>query len=140
MTNQSHPTRVEEAFINSPYLSNSNYYKTENGVSAKSWYPFDDENMKTNAWSSKEMEVMFYSTGLCKINFSIKSINSIFKWGIRLLDKSKKQLFSIEFAPLVVDSENNDKLRSFKLERRFAEIDDSLLKKCIYIQVCNLNN
>jgi len=127
-----------EAYETAPLIVFSNHYTTENGISAKSWYPKDEQNSHTSQWLKNDINIVFYSTGLCKLHFLLSEDNSSYSWGIRFLDQFKKEMKTISFAPLLIDTLGNKKARQVKLERRIADITDSFIKEANFIQLVNL--
>jgi len=132
-------TRLDEAFINVPLMASSNFYKTENGVSAKAWNPFENEDLNPSNWSSSDLNIVLFSTGSCKLNFSVNAQNMIYNWSIRILDESSNELLSFDFAPFSIEGSSNRVARQFKMERRFRELNDEMVEKAAYIQLVNLS-
>lgn len=132
------PTRLDAFFKNVDLALFNNYFKTDNGVSAKSCYPSDDATEEHNFSLQDQISLVIYSTGLCKLNFKVNKKQSVYKWNVRILDASKKNLLSFEYAPLIVESSNESSSRQFKLERRFSQINESLIEKASYVQLVNL--
>jgi hypothetical protein len=132
------PTRLDAFFKNVDLALFNNYFKTDNGVSAKSCHPSDDVNEGHNFSLQDQISLVIYSTGLCKLNFKVNKNQSVYKWNVRILDASKKNLLSFEFAPLIVESSNGSTSRQFKLERRFSQVNESLIEKASYVQLVNL--
>jgi hypothetical protein len=130
-------TRLDAFFKNVDLALFNNYLKSENGVTAKSSYPSDYSSNPPTYKLSDELSLVIYSTGLCKLNFNIQKDRSLYKWHVRILDASKKELLSFEYAPLVVESKHQNTTRNFKLERRFHQIDEKLIEKATYIQLRN---
>lgn len=132
------PTRLDTFFKNVDLALFNNYFKTDNGVSAKSCNPSDDAKKEHTFSLQDQISLVIYSTGLCKLNFKVHQKQSVYKWNVRILDASKRNLLSFEFAPLVVESSNESASRQFKLERRFSQINESLVEKASYVQLLNL--
>ena len=128
----------KEAYEIAPLIAFSNHFTTENGISAKSWYPKDEQNIETSQWVENDINIVFYSTGLCKLSFSLNEESSNYSWGVRFLDQTKNEMKTIRFAPLYIDANSKRKSRQIKLERRIEEINESFIKEANYIQLVNL--
>lgn len=128
-------SRTNLAYKDLAFISTSNLFTNENGVSARSWSPMSEENENS---TNNDVSVTLFSTGLCKLNYSVSANNTSYTWGIRILDENKEELLTFEFAPMIIESLNREKRRPFKLERRFIEIDSSFIENAAYIQVQNM--
>ena len=129
--------KSKEVFEISPSIMYSDYYTTVKGISAKSWYPQDEKNTESSQWLLNDINIILYSTGLCKLNFLSSNENTSYSWGVRFLDIDKNELKSINFAPLFIDSSKGKKARSIKLEHRVKEISESLIEDTVFIQLVN---
>ena len=132
------PTRLDAFFKNVDLALFNNYFRMDNGISAKSCDPSESTNELTNFSLRDQITFVIYSTGLCKLNFKVNRSQAVYKWNVRILDASKRNLLSFEFAPLIVESNREETSRQFKLERRFSQIDESLIEKASYVQLLNL--
>lgn len=130
-------TRVDALFDSVPLIHSSKHLTTENGVSAKSWYPLDNSEMSKNKWQCNEMNVTLYSTGLCKMTFSSISEFKVYNWLLRVVDEFNNQLLTISFSPMIIERVKPKDYRIFKVERRFSEVDEALINKAHSIQVIN---
>lgn len=129
----------KEGFESAPIVAFSNFYTTENGISAKSWYPQDEQNISSDQWLQNDINIVFYSTGLCKLSFSLSEEDSYYSWGIKFLDQNEKMLKTINFAPLFIDFSKKKKKRQVKLEHRLPEKDQFMIDEVKYVQLVNFS-
>lgn len=128
---------VDVLFDSIPKTQASKHITTENGVSAKSWYPLDNKEIDESVWSCNEMNVVVYSTGLCKMTFSVKPVSMVYTWVLRILDSNDKPLICFDLAPISIESKNRLDYRMFKVERRYHKINEDLINKAYSIQIIN---
>jgi hypothetical protein len=138
MLTMTQTNRTNQAYKNATLIDMSSFFQTENGVSARSWYPADQDNMSNGNWSNNDVSVTLYSTGLCRLNYSVNSNNRRYNWGVRFLNANREEMLTFEFAPMVIEQLNRTTARPFRLERRFFEIDEAFIRDVVYIQIQNL--
>ena len=138
MVTMTKTSRTNLAYKNALLVANSKVFKTENGVSARTWNSMDMDNMESGSWSSNDVSVTLFSTGLCRLNYSVNSNNRRYNWGVRFLNANKEEMLTFEFAPMVIEQLNRAKSRPFRLERRFNEIDEAFINEVAYIQIQNI--
>ena len=137
MVTMTRTSRTNQAYKNALLVANSNVFSTENGVSARSWSSID-VNEEAASWSTNDVSVTLFSTGLCRLNYSVNSNNRRYNWGVRFLNANKEELLTFEFAPMIIEQLNKAKSRPFRLERRFNEIDETFIDEVAYIQIQNI--
>lgn len=137
MVTMTRTSRTNQAYKNALLVANSNVFSTENGVSARSWSSIDMNEEVAN-WSMNDVSVTLFSTGLCRLNYSVNSNNRRYNWGVRFLNANKEELLTFEFAPMIIEQLNKAKSRPFRLERRFNEIDETFIDEVAYIQIQNI--
>jgi hypothetical protein len=130
--------RTKHVYENATFIDTSKFFETENGVSARTWNPADQDNMSNANWSNNDVSVTLFSTGLCRLNYSVNSNNRRYNWGVRFLNANKEEMLTFEFAPMIIEQLNQKTARPFRLERRFQEIDQDFIKDVVYIQIKNL--
>jgi histidinol phosphatase-like enzyme len=128
---------IKEAFEQAPIVSFSEFFRTENGISTKSWFSNGEVTYELNTWKDAEISIVFYSTGLCKINFSLNDANDYYAWCIRFLDKEKNELTAINFAPIISESNRKRKARPIKLEHRLKDFQEYFFEQIEYLQLIN---
>lgn len=137
MVTMTRTSRKNQAYKNALLVANSNVFRTENGISARTWSSLDMETEVAN-WSTNDVSVTLFSTGLCRLNYSVNSNNRRYNWGVRFLNANKEELLTFEFAPMIIEQLNRAKSRPFRLERRFSEIDETFIDEVAYIQIQNI--
>ena len=130
-------TRVGALFDSVPLISSDQFITSENGVSAKSWYPLDNKELEVKDWLCNEISVKLYSTGLCKLVFSTKARHKEYNWMFRVLDEHSTVLFQMEFPPILVEVSGENNFKLFNQQRRFDGIHSDLIDRAQYIQVIN---
>lgn len=138
MVTMTRTSRTNQAYKNALLVANSNLFRTENGVSARTWTSIDMDDIEAGYWSSNDVSVTLFSTGLCRLNYSVNSNNRNYNWGVRFLNANKEEMLTFDFAPMVIEQLNRAKSRPFRLERRFNEIDESFIEDVAYIQILNI--
>jgi hypothetical protein len=138
MVSMTKSNRTNEAYKSATLIDVSSLFETENGVTARTWNPKDQNNLAGGSWSNNDVSVTLFSTGLCRLNYSVNSNNRRYNWGVRFLDANKEEMLTFEFAPMIIEQLNNRASRPFRLERRFSEIDESFINDVVYIQIQNL--
>ena len=130
--------KTNKVYKNATLIDSSDFFQTENGVAARTWHPADQDNMSNANWSNNDVSVTLFSTGLCRLNYSVNSNNRRYNWGVRFLNANKEEMLSFEFAPMIIEQLNRQTSRPFRLERRFFEINEEFIKDVVYIQIQNL--
>jgi hypothetical protein len=138
MVSMTKTNRTNEAYKSATLIDISNLFEAENGVKARTWNPKDQNNLAGGSWSNNDVSVTLYSTGLCRLNYSVNSNNRRYNWGVRFLDANKEEMLTFEFAPMIIEQLNDRTSRPFRLERRFPVIDESFINDVAYIQIQNL--